>query len=283
MSFSTRIIQGPVGRLVATTAGEGGVPVLFVHCAGGNRTLWAAQQARLAQRTVSFDLRGMGESEPDPAGRYHFRDFADDVGTVADALRLERFVLVGHGFGCAVVGEYATRHPGRVAGLVLGDPGGGLRELPPEVLDAIRESFLPEKYEAARLAWVEPTLLGAKPGTRQAVLDSLVAAKHEVMAKATWSLLDYQPEEQLSHYPGPCLAISAEATLAQLGPRALHLRVPGMRLKVLRGGSHWLMMDNPEAFTTALEEFLAEVEERLALEDMLPPGPEDATGALSMT
>jgi pimeloyl-ACP methyl ester carboxylesterase len=221
MTFSTRIIQGPVGRLALTTAGEGGgVPVLFVHDTSGNRTQWAAQQAHVGQHTVSFDLRGMGESESDPMGRYHFRDFAQDVGAVADALGLERFVLVGHGSGCVVVSEYATRHPGRVAGLVLGDPDE--------------------------------------------------------------SLLGLAPEELLSHYPGPCLAISAESTLTQLGPMALHRRVPGLRVTVLRGVSHWLMMDDPEAFNTALDEFLAEVEELLALDDMLPPGPTDATGALSI-
>jgi pimeloyl-ACP methyl ester carboxylesterase len=284
MTFSTRIIQGPVGRLTLTTAGEGGgVPVLFVHGNGGNRTQWTAQQAHLGQHTVSFDLRGMGESEPDRAGRYHFRDLAQDVGAVADALGLERFVLVGHSFGCCVAARYAVSHPGRVAGLVLGDPGGSLRDLPPEVLGALRDSFQPEKYESARLAWFEPMLRGARPGTRRAVLDSLRATPREVVTTAMWSLLDLAPEELLPRYPGPCLAISAESTLTQLGPMALHLRVPGLRVKVLPGVSHWLMMDDPEAFNSALDEFLAEVEELLALDDMLPPGPTDATGALSMT
>ncbi|HYO57818.1 alpha/beta hydrolase [Archangium sp.] len=283
MGFSTRTIQGPVGRLAVTTAGEGGLPVLFVHGNSGNRTQWAAQQAHLAQRSVSFDLRGMGESDPDPAGRYHFRDFTEDVGAVADALGLERFVLVGHSFGCAVAAEYAAHHPGRVAGLVLGDPGGSMRDLPPEVLGAFREGFLPEKYGAARMEWFEPMLRGARPGTRQAVLGSLYATPREVMATATWSLLDCEPEEQLSRYPGPCLSISAEATLAQLGAKALHLRVPGMRVEVLPAVSHWLMMDAPESFNATLDEFLADVEARLELEDSLPPGPTDASGALTMS
>ncbi|WNG38249.1 alpha/beta hydrolase [Archangium violaceum] len=283
MSTSKRIIQGPAGRLAVTTAGEGGLPVLFVHGNSGNRTQWAAQQAHLAQRSVSFDLRGMGESDPDPAGRYGFRDFTEDVSAVADALGLAYFVLVGHSFGCTVVGEYAARHPGRVAGLVLGDPGGSLKDLPPEALDTLRESFQPEKYEAARLVWFEPMLLGAKPGTREAVLDSLRATPREVVTTATWSLLDYQPEEQLSRYPGPCLAISSETTLVQLGTKALHLRVPGMRVEVLPAVSHWLMMDAPETFNSVLDAFLAEVETRVDLEDSLPPGPTDASGALTQS
>lgn len=274
------MIQGPAGRLAVTTAGGGGLPVLFVHGGSGNRTQWAAQQAHLSRRSVAFDLRGMGESDPDPAGRYHFRDFADDVGAVANALGLKCFVLVGHSFGCAVVLEYATRHPGCVAGLVLGDPGPSPREQPPEVLRAMREGFQPEKYEAMRLQWFEPMLLGARPETRQAVLNSLYAAPREVMRASTWSLLDYEPVELLSRYPGPVLSISAESTLGWLGEQALHLRVSGMRVEVLQNVSHWLMMDAPEAFNTALDDFLAEVEARLDVEDSLPPGPTtDASGA----
>lgn len=283
MSFSTRTIQGPEGRLAVTTAGEGGLPVLFVHGGGANRTQWAAQQAYLAQRNVSFDLRGMGESDPDPKGRYSFRDFARDVGTVADALHLERFALVGHSFGCAVVSEYAANHPERVAGLVLGDPGPSPKEQPPEMLELMREGFQPDRYEAARLDWFEPMLRGARPETRQAVLASLCATPREVIVTSTWSLLDYDPVELLSRYPGPCLAISAEATLHWLGARALHLRVPGMRVEALHGVSHWLMMDAPDAFNAVLDEFLTDVQAHLELEDAMPPGPTDASGALTLS
>jgi pimeloyl-ACP methyl ester carboxylesterase len=280
MSFSTRMVQGPAGRLAVTTAGAGGLPVLFVHGGNSNRTQWAAQQAHLSRRSVSFDLRGMGESDPDRSGRYHFRDFADDVGAVADALGLERFVLVGHSFSCAVVLEYATRHPGRVAGVVLGDPGPSPRGQPPEILDAMRERMKPENYEAARLEVYEPMLRGARPETRQAVLDALFATPREVAVASMWSLLDYAPEELLARYPGPVLSLSAESTLDWLGESALHRRVRGMRVEVLQGVSHWLMMDAPEAFNTALDDFLAEVESRLDVEDALPPGlTTDASGA----
>jgi pimeloyl-ACP methyl ester carboxylesterase len=222
MTFSTRIIQGPVGRLAVTTAGKGGLPVLFVHGIGGNRAQWAALQAHLGQLTVSFDPRGLGESEPDPAGRYHFRDFAQDVGAVADGLGLGSFVLVGHGFGCVVAGEYAANHPGRVAGLVLAEP---------------EESEL--------------------------------------------DLRESSPEEHFSRYPGPCLALLAADMLAR-GPMTWLLQLPQPRVKILQGVSYGLMTDAPALFSAALADFLDEVEERVALEDLSPPGPTDATGAMTL-
>jgi pimeloyl-ACP methyl ester carboxylesterase len=233
------------------------VPVLFVHGNSGNRTQWAAQQTHLKQRSVSFDLRGMGESEPDAAGRYHYRELAGDVGAVADALGLERFVLVGHSFGCAVVAEYAARHPERVEKLVLGDPGGSVKDLPPPVVEGFRAMFLPERYEAGREQWFEPMLREARPGTREAVLNSLRATPREVVFGAIMSMLDLDPVEQLSRYPGPRLIIAATNTLETLGEKALHRLVPGVEVKVLSGVSHWLMMDDPEGFNAALDAFLA--------------------------
>jgi pimeloyl-ACP methyl ester carboxylesterase len=256
MTFSTQTIRGPAGRLAVTTAGEGGVPVLFVHGNSGNRTQWAAQQAHLKQRSVSLDLRGMGESEPDAAGRYHYRELAEDVGAVAEGLGLERFVLVGHSLGCAVVAEYAARHPERVVGLVLADPGDSVKELPPQVVEAFRAMFLPERYEAGRLRWFEPFLRDARAGTRAAVLDSLRATPREVVFGAIWSLFELEPAEQLSRYPGPRLVIAAAHTLEAFGARALHRRVPGIEVKALSGVSHWLMMDDPEGFNAALDAFL---------------------------
>lgn len=257
MTFSTQTIRGPAGRLAVTTAGEGGVPVLFVHGNSGNRTQWAAQQEHLKQRSVSFDLRGMGESEPDAAGRYQYKEMTEDVGAVADALGLERFVLVGHSFGCAVVAEYAARHPERVVGLVLGDPGGSVKDLPPPVIEGFRAMFLPERYEAGREAWFEPMLRDAKPETREAVLGSLRATPREVVYGAIWSLMDLDPVEQLSRYAGPRLIIAAENTLEMLGDKAPHRLVPEVEAKVLSGVSHWLMMDDPEGFNAALDAFIS--------------------------
>ena len=48
-----------------------------------------------------------------------FEAFVSDLECVVDALGLDRFVLLGISQGCAISVEYANRHPGKVAGLVL--------------------------------------------------------------------------------------------------------------------------------------------------------------------
>ena len=51
----------------------------------------------------------------------------EDVLAIADAAALEKFVLVGHGFGAAVAGAFSTYYPERLAGLLYVEAPGDLR------------------------------------------------------------------------------------------------------------------------------------------------------------
>lgn len=251
---SHRIIQGPVGRLAVTDSGEGGLPVLFVNSNAGNREQWAAQQAYLKSRSVSFDLRGTGESDLDPEGRYGAKDLTEDVNAVADALGLKRFVLVGHSFGGTVAGEYAIRWPERLAGLVFVDTSGKMPPLPPEQVAWFQDGFRPEKYRDFMDAWFAPILQNAKPHTKEAVMRWLHATPREVVLGALQSMLTYDSDPVFERYKGPVRTLIVDAFIQ---PNAYHLLYPGTPHTVFTGVSHWLMMDAPDEFNAALEAFLA--------------------------
>jgi 3-oxoadipate enol-lactonase len=76
----------------------------------------AALSARY--RVITFDQRWHGRGIRSP----HFRldDLADDTVAVADALGVERFVVVGYSMGALVAQLVARHHRNRVDGLVLG-------------------------------------------------------------------------------------------------------------------------------------------------------------------
>jgi len=251
-------IDGPQGRIRVDDGGRGGLPVLFVHGNGGNRTQWKAplEHLRATRRAVAFDLRGMGESEPAGDADYSVGGFSRDVAAVADALGLDRFVLVGHSYGGAVVADYAGRHPGRVAGLVFADVAGDIRDTPAKALAALRDGLLPEHYEDFTRRWFQGILAGGTDATRSTVLRSLAGTRPEVFTAATMGLYTFDPISALAPYRGPRLHI---ASFLADNPAAIHRAFQDMPVEVIRGASHWLMLDCPADFNRALDAFLATV------------------------
>lgn len=67
---------------------------------------------------VRYDERGNGLSDR-AIESIGFEDMVDDLSCVVDALKLERFALLGVSQGGPVSIAYAVRHPGRVSHLIL--------------------------------------------------------------------------------------------------------------------------------------------------------------------
>ncbi len=100
--------------------------LVFVHGFGGWATQWRKQITFFADsnRCIAPDLRGHGLSDK-PASSYLMDELLADLDTVLSALQApERWVLLGHSFGGALVTEYALRHPERVEKLVLASTPG---------------------------------------------------------------------------------------------------------------------------------------------------------------
>src|SRR5690606_5590641 len=66
-------------------------------------------------RTVRYDLRGYGQSNP-VAGRFaHY----EDLRALLDHLGIERAYLIGVSFGGMIAIDFTLTYPQRVAGLIL--------------------------------------------------------------------------------------------------------------------------------------------------------------------
>jgi len=256
----TGFVPGPHGRLRVDDGGGGGGPrnaevaVVLVHGNGGNLTQWAGTLAHLrkTRRALALDLSGFGESEWKPGSPISVEGYADDVAAVADAAHLTRFVLVGHSYGCAVVTAYAGRHADRLAGLVFADGAGDVSDTPEAALEPARRG-LAERYEQFTEKWFEGILAGSKTETREAVLASLRKTPHEVFSGAFFALGRFHLDDALARYPGPKLSI---ASILFDNPAAIHRKHPEIPVRHVENASHWLMLDQPEAFQSALDEFL---------------------------
>ncbi len=255
-------VPGPAGNLYVRDGGDGAhpgsLPVVFIHSLAGNGGQWALQldHLRRHRRAVALDLRGHGESDPAEDGDYSIRGLAGDVEAVTDQLGLRRFVLAGHSLGSAVAIDYASRHPERVAALLLVDPNGDLTRLPAdhheELMAPIRRDPVGELA-----AYFRQLVVGGDADAGRWVLEDLPLTDEDAIVKAMEGSLDYPVLEALNKYEGPKLSVVSGMNSL---PYSLHRLQPDLPTRLMRGTGHWLMMDRPEHFNRIVDEMLDEVE-----------------------
>jgi pimeloyl-ACP methyl ester carboxylesterase len=243
---------------VESTGGGPGVPLLLVHGGGGDRSHWHRLVPLLSGRqVVSYDQRGYGESAPREGSGESLAALARDVVAVADALGLERPVLVGHSFGGVVVASAISARPERFGGAVFLDGSGDLRGLPRETVEAWRQEMVPEKFRGASRAWFEQALAGARPDTRVHVLATLGLTPRSSYVSAMEMQLAFDPGAAVRRFGGPRLLVTAKD---MDGPMSLRTALPELPNRFVDESSHWLQLDQPEEVAAMLTAFLAEVD-----------------------
>lgn len=117
--------------------GDGPANLLNLPMASHLEQLWqfpivSRPNERLAMmsRMTLCDLRGLGMSDPLPAGGYPIEEFAADLLAVMDAVGYARAVLLGEGMNGAIAVWLAVHHPERVDGLILYGASACFREHP---------------------------------------------------------------------------------------------------------------------------------------------------------
>jgi pimeloyl-ACP methyl ester carboxylesterase len=88
--------------------GGDGPPVLLLHGAGGDMTVWEPIAPLLPGRVVAIDLRGHGKSGDGP---WEWDAVLDDLEAVIVHFGLNAPSVVGHSLGGMLAGMWARRHP----------------------------------------------------------------------------------------------------------------------------------------------------------------------------
>jgi pimeloyl-ACP methyl ester carboxylesterase len=139
----TLIDMGHGRRIHAICLGSGSPTVLFESGGEGSILSWGKVQGAITAmtRTCFYDRAGMGYSDP-PDKPITARSVTDDMAAVLQRLKVkDPIVIVGHSIGGFYATVFADRFPGRVAGLVLVDPGfaNQINPRPPESLEVDRQ------------------------------------------------------------------------------------------------------------------------------------------------
>jgi pimeloyl-ACP methyl ester carboxylesterase len=123
-ALSTTSIALPTGVTLNVQLGgaRGGERIVFLHGFPESHRTWRAVAPALAEDyfVIAPDQRGFGASDkPESVAAYETDRVLADLIALADALKLERFTLVGHDWGGAVAWLAALRHPDRLKRLVI--------------------------------------------------------------------------------------------------------------------------------------------------------------------
>ena len=239
--------------------GGGDLSLVFLHYYGGSSRTWMHVVAALAARfhTVAVDHRGWGKSDAPTAG-YGLADLAADAEGVIAALKLQRYVLVGHSMGGKVAQLMASRRPVGLAGLILMAPA----PPPPMVMPAHTREMLAgacasrDAVEAAIDTVLTAKKLSAADRV-QVIEDSLRGAPP---AKIAWprstNLEDIA--EQVGNINVPTLVIAGELDRVE-PPVRLRVemlpRIPQAVMHVLPGTGHLSMLESPDTVAALIANF----------------------------
>jgi 3-oxoadipate enol-lactonase len=240
-----------------------GEPVLLIQGLGYARWGWEPIAERLARNflVVSFDNRGIGESEVTP-GPYTVAQLAEDAVGVLDAVGAERAHVVGASLGGMVAQQVAIAHPERVERLVLlcTTPGGADAYPMPEVTVRLFSEAASLPPEQALRGFVENSLSMRGELVEELYARRLANPPHpqgwqaQAAAGAGWDA-----DGRLAGISAPTLILhgTGDNVIDFRNAELLAERIPGARLRLFDGAGHLFFWEQPDELVAEITGFLS--------------------------
>lgn len=235
-----------------------GQPLLFIHAAGSNANTWQRQLEHFGQwhSPIAFDFPGHGRSGGTD-GLHSISAYREFTKAFADALGMQRAVLIGRSMGGAIAMDLALAYPDLVKALVLVATAAKF-DLPAARIETWRnvmrgraqqpfttDNFSPKTdFAIMREAWMEQV----KTDPRVRYFDFLACNAFDVTA-------------QLDRITVPTLIIAGRDDSVTPVAKAEQLQrgIAGSQLVVLEDAGHTVSSERPAECNKAIDTFLARV------------------------
>ena len=243
-------------------------PLVLLHAFPLNRRMWAPQVEALSEdrRIITPDYPGFGNS-PRPPPQPDVRYYAEQVGDLLDALRLDRVVLGGVSMGGYVAFACLRLFPERVSALLLANtrPEPDTEEVRQARRDLARRvaeegvGILP-KLQMERL--LAPQTLANKKAIVEYVRDIMLESSPDGVVAALGAMRE-RPDSTplLREIMVPTLVVGgaedAISTPEVMG--AMAEKIPDAQHLTLEEAGHLSNLEVPERFNAALRGFLAKL------------------------
>ena len=252
-----------LGALGYAEQGSGGVPIVFLHGVGSDKSVWRPQLEHFgkSRRAVAFDYPGYGDSAPAAPGTGR-DDYAAAVLAAMDSLGIAAAHICGLSLGGVVAIAVHARAPGRCRSLVIADSfavhpdGEGIYR---RGLEASRTVGMRGLAEARA-----PLLLGvdASQSKRGEVIETMAAidpAAFAIGLEAVW-LADQRDRVAAIGVPTLVLVGEEDKVTPPGLSRELADAVVGAQLRVIHGAGHLANLEKPVEFNRLVDDFVRGIE-----------------------
>jgi pimeloyl-ACP methyl ester carboxylesterase len=269
--IETNIAIG-AATLPAITAGpDDGVPVVFLHAGVCDHRMWAGEVEAVADagyRALAYTRRGFGDSQSPDEPFNHL----DDLEAVLAQFGIHAAVFVGCSMGGGLAIDFALRHPGRTAGLVLAGTAisGGDYDLSDS--DRQMEAVLEDAEERGdpafqnlvdAHAWLDGprSANGRVSGELRALFSDMNLKALSKQPKLTQERKRPSARERIGDIATPTLLIAGELDFNYILTRheGLSEDLPNAFATIIEGTGHLPNLERPDLFDSLLLEFLASV------------------------
>jgi proline iminopeptidase len=274
------IRSGPVSLYLEVRGSGAGTPLLvvnggpgfghdYVHCSGA----WDVLARK--RRVAFYDQRGTGRSTPvKPGAPCTLAQQIDDLDAVRAALGVDRVDLLGHSWGGYLVMAYAARHPEHIRHLMIVDsaapkwsetefifkyifPEGLERQSSLQFAEAFGDSSAQSQDLREYFAMLFYDTAHRDEFLRRAGDHFRLSTGVNAALGADLEKYDLNPELPKFTFPTLVATGRYDINVAPSTAWKIHQKIPHSQFVVFEKSGHLPYFEEPEAFVTTIEDFLA--------------------------
>lgn len=246
-----------------------GFPLVLAHGYVASKEMWDAQIGPFSERyrVVVYDARGHGETEAPPVddAGYTLDTLVDDQKALMDHLGIEEAHVGGLSLGGMIAMRFALKFPKAVRALLLCDTSPGMNT----------EGQWAANRQALEGVVRSQGVMGAMRGLAQASglsrenpppdIAAFVQRIERMPADGFLGIARAVGEapsvlERLGEITAPTLILTGDTDFFRDASQQMHQRMPGARFALIHGSPHGTCLWQAEKFTSAVLDFLADVD-----------------------
>ena len=251
-----------------------GFPLVLAHGITATKEMWDAQVGPCSERyrVIVYDVLGHGESDAPPVDDlgYAMDTLVEDQRALMEYLGIEEAHVGGLSLGGMIAVRFALKHPQMLRSLLLCDTTAGMSTsglwaanrplmetlVRSQGVAAFMRNLYVQRAQVATLPQAE-----ALPAGILAHVERLGRMSADGFLGASRAAGDQDSVfDRLSEIRAPTLIVTGDGDFFRGASEQMKQRMPDARFVMIKGSLHGTCMWQPEKFTSAVLDFLADVD-----------------------